>query len=97
MSWAGTILRIDLTTGKIAKEPTSKYIKDYIGGAVIGTRIFTEEVPPDTNAYDPKNMLTFNTGPLTGTLLGNKVLVASKAPHHCCRVWVVDHFIRVLR
>jgi aldehyde:ferredoxin oxidoreductase len=80
MSWSGTILRVDLTEGKIEKEPTSKYVKDYIGGALIGTRIFTEEVPPDTRAYDPKNLLMFNTGPLTGTLFGNRVIVATKAP-----------------
>jgi len=80
MSWAGTILRVNLTEGKIEKEPTSKYVKDYIGGALIGTRIFTEEVPPDTRAYDPKNLLMFNTGPLTGTLFGNRALIATKAP-----------------
>lgn len=80
MSWAGTILRVDLTEGKIEKEPTSKYVKDYIGGALIGTRIFTEEVPPDTKAYDPKNILMISTGPLTGTLFGNKALIATKAP-----------------
>lgn len=80
MSWAGTILRVDLTDGKIEKEPTSPYVKDYIGGALIGTRIFTKEVPPDTRPYDPMNLLMFNTGPLTGTLFGNKVIVATKAP-----------------
>jgi aldehyde:ferredoxin oxidoreductase len=80
MSWAGTILRVNLTEGKIEKEPTSKYVKDYIGGALIGTKIFTEEVPPDTRSYDPKNLLMFNTGPLTGTLFGNKVIVATRAP-----------------
>jgi len=80
MSWAGTILRIDLTEGKIEKEPTSKYVKDYIGGVGIGARIFWEEVPPDTRAYDPRNILMFNTGPLTGTLFGNKATVTSKAP-----------------
>jgi len=76
----GKILRVDLTTGKIEKEPTSSYVKDYVGGAGIGARIFWEEVPPDTPAYDPANLLMFNTGSLTGTLLGNKCDVASKTP-----------------
>jgi aldehyde:ferredoxin oxidoreductase len=80
MSRAGTILWIDLTDGKIEKEPTSGYVKDYIGGALIGARIFWEKVPPDTRPFDPRNLLMFNTGPLTGTLLGNKSEVASKAP-----------------
>ena len=80
MSWAGTILRVDLTDGKIEKEPTSRYVKDYIGNAGIAARIFWEEVPPDTRAYDPRNLLLFNTGPLTGTLFGNKATVAAKTP-----------------
>ena len=80
MSWAGKILRVDLSDGKIEKEPTSGYVKDYIGNAGIGARIFWNEVPPDTKPYAPGNMLIFSTGPLTGTLLGNKATVASKTP-----------------
>ncbi len=80
MSYAGKILRVDLTDGQIEKEPTSRYIKDCLGGIGIGTRIFCKEVSPETRAYDPKNLLMFNTGPLTGTLFGNKATVASKTP-----------------
>lgn len=80
MSRAGTILRIDLTETQITKEPTSRYVQDYIGGAGIAARIFWEEVTPDTRPFDPRNLLTFNTGPLTGTLFGNKAGVASKSP-----------------
>jgi len=80
MSWAGTILRVDLTERTMAKESTSMYVEDYIGGAGIGTRIFWEEVPPETRAFDAANILMFNTGPLTGTLLGNKATVAAKTP-----------------
>jgi aldehyde:ferredoxin oxidoreductase len=80
MSWAGTILRVDLSTGNIEREPTSRYAKDYIGNAGIGARIFWNEVPPDTRPYDLQNLLIFSTGPLTGTLLGNKATVASKTP-----------------
>jgi aldehyde:ferredoxin oxidoreductase len=80
MSWAGKILRVDLSDGKIEKELTSGYVKDYIGNAGIGARIFWNEVPPDTKPYAPGNMLIFSTGPLTGTLLGNKATVASKTP-----------------
>ncbi len=80
MSWAGTILRVDLTERTMAKESTSRYVEDYIGGAGIGTRIFWEEVPPETRAFDAANILMFNTGPLTGTLLGNKATIAAKTP-----------------
>jgi aldehyde:ferredoxin oxidoreductase len=80
MSWAGTILQVDLTGGKIEKEPTSRYVKDYIGNAGIAAKIFWDEIPPDMRPYNPENLLMFNTGPLTGTLLGNKATVASKTP-----------------
>ena len=80
MSWAGSILRIDLDGGGVEKEPTSKYIKDYIGGASLGARLFCNEVPPETRAFDPENILMFNTGTLTGTLFGNKAIVASRTP-----------------
>jgi aldehyde:ferredoxin oxidoreductase len=55
-------------------------VKDYLGGAGIGGRFFWEEVPPETRPFDPENLLMFNTGPLTGTLFGNKATVASKTP-----------------
>jgi len=80
MTTAGTILRIDLSTNEVKKEPTAPYVKDYIGGALIGAKLFWDEVPPGTRALDPANLLMFNTGPLTGTFFGNKTNVASKTP-----------------
>lgn len=71
MSWAGTILRVDVTERKTGKEPTSKYVKDYLGGAGIGGSFFWEKVPPETRPFAPENLLMFNTGPFTGTLLKN--------------------------
>jgi len=80
MSTAGTILIIDLTTRKIEREPTSSYVKKFIGGAGIGAKLFTEHVSPTAKAFDEDNMLVFSTGPLTGTLFGNKANVSSRTP-----------------
>jgi aldehyde:ferredoxin oxidoreductase len=80
MSYAGTILRVDLTDRKIEREPTSSYVRDYVGGLSIGTKLFWDAVPPEVPALDPRNMLIFSTGPLTGTLLGNKCAVITKSP-----------------
>jgi len=80
MSRSGKILRVDLTEGKIETEPTSKYIRDYVGGTALGTKLLTDAVLPDVAGRDPRNMLTINTGPLTGTLLGNKCDVTTKSP-----------------
>ncbi|MBM4462704.1 MAG: hypothetical protein FJ012_05120 [Chloroflexi bacterium] len=86
MSRAGRILRVDLTGRKIEKEPTSSYVKDWFGGDGIGSRIICTEVPPKSKAYDPDNIITFNMGPLTGTLRGgSKCTVMARSPlmfHH---------------
>jgi len=60
MSNAGRILRADLTEGKVEKEPTSSYVRDYVGGLSIGTKIFWDGgVPPEITGTDPRNMLIF--------------------------------------
>ena len=65
--WMGTILRVDLTSGKIKKEPLSKRLRhNYVGGRGINVRILYDEVKPGTDAFDPANKLIFGTGPLTG-------------------------------
>jgi aldehyde:ferredoxin oxidoreductase len=80
MSNAGSILRVDLTDGKIETEPTARYVRDYVGGFAIGTKILWDGVPPDVPGLDPRNMIIFSTGPLTGTLLGNKSVLVTKSP-----------------
>jgi aldehyde:ferredoxin oxidoreductase len=70
---------VDLTEGKIEKEPTSKYIRDYVGGSLVGVKLVTDAVPPDVDGRDPRNMLTINTGPLTGTLLATKCDFTTKS------------------
>jgi aldehyde:ferredoxin oxidoreductase len=80
MSNAGTILIIDLSARTIERIATSGYAKAFIGGAGVAARLFTECVPSDTRAFDEKNMLIFSTGPLTGSLFGNKANVCSRAP-----------------
>jgi len=79
MSRAGKILKVDLTDGSIEKVPTAPYTRDYIGGPAIGARLIYEHVSPGVRGKDPENMLTFNTGPLTGTLLGTKCNVMAKS------------------
>lgn len=56
--WAGNILRVNLTTGAITKEPTSKY-KDFIGGMGIGYKVIFDEVPAGTKAFDEANKIVF--------------------------------------
>lgn len=62
--WTGQGLRINLTTGEITKVPTQK---DWIGGTALGYKIFWDEVPPKTQAFDEANKTVIAPGPLTGT------------------------------
>ena len=83
-SYAGKILRVDLSTGKISTEPLTESIaKNYIGGIGLGIRLLYDNSTPGTDAYDPDNPLIYFTGPLSGTMGptgGNGYAVVSKSP-----------------
>lgn len=64
--WAGKILRVNLTNGKISSEETSKY-EDFIGGMGIGYKVLFDEVPQGTKPYDEANKIVFGAGPLCGS------------------------------
>lgn len=65
--YAGEILRVNFTTGKITTEDTMKYAKDYIGGMGIGYKVIYDEVPLDTHAYDEASKIVLAMGPLSAT------------------------------
>lgn len=64
--YAGQILRIDLSSGKISSIPTSDYADKFLGGRGIAAKIYWDEVSPGTGSLDPDNPLIFMTGPLAG-------------------------------
>lgn len=66
--WIGTILRVDLSSGKISKEALDPNLaKMYIGARGLGARIISNEVDPAADPLGPANKLIFAAGPLTGT------------------------------
>ena len=65
--WAGKVLRVDLTAGRIWTEDTIARYKDYLGGTGIGYKVMWDEVPAGTMPYDPENRIIFAVGPLAGT------------------------------
>ncbi|MCW4048078.1 MAG: aldehyde ferredoxin oxidoreductase family protein [Candidatus Bathyarchaeota archaeon] len=83
-AYAGKILRVDLTTGKVSTEPLSeKMAKDYVGGIGLGIRLLMDNSKPGTDPFSPDNPLIFATGPLSGTMgptAGNGYAVVSKSP-----------------
>ena len=67
-AYAGTVLRVDLTSGRIQREPLDTHqARAYIGGRGLATRMFCDEVDPGVHPLDARNKLFLATGPLTGT------------------------------
>src|SRR5512136_2697997 len=83
-SYAGRILRVNLSTGKIETEPMGEEMaKNYIGGIGLGIRLLVDNLKQGTDAFSPDNPLIFVTGPLSGTMgptAGNGYAVVSKSP-----------------
>lgn len=65
--YVGKILFVDLTSGNISTLDTLNYA-DYIGGKGIGLRLQWEFGNPEVeDGFDPRSLLMFMTGPLSGT------------------------------
>ncbi|MBE3074651.1 MAG: aldehyde ferredoxin oxidoreductase, partial [Actinobacteria bacterium] len=82
--WTGKTLRVDLTTRTSTVESTLDKYKDFWGGTGMGYKVLWDEVPADTDPYDPKNRLIFGWGPLTGTgaPCGGRTCITSISPQH---------------
>ena len=81
--YGGNILRVNLTSGKITREPTSPELaRDFIGGRGFGIYFLTREVPIHADPLRPENKLIISTGPLSGMLApgGGKCDWTCKSP-----------------
>ena len=67
--YAGKILRVNLTEGKVSSIDTGDYEK-WGGGHGIGSALFWDLVKDKTiSGFDPENVVTIMTSPMTGTLV----------------------------
>ena len=83
MSWAGKILRVDLTKGTVKSEPLKvDWARAYIGSRGLASKYLVEEVDPKVDPLSPANKLIWSTGPLTGTMAstGGRYTVVTKGP-----------------
>jgi aldehyde:ferredoxin oxidoreductase len=83
MSWAGKILRVDLTAGTVKSEPLNMaWAKEYLGSRGLATKYIVDEVDPKVDALSPANKIIWATGPLTGTMAstGGRYTVVTKSP-----------------
>jgi aldehyde:ferredoxin oxidoreductase len=79
----GKILFVDLTTGKIRKEPLDVHIaNDLLGGFGVDLKLLYELLPRGTDALAPENPIIIGAGPLVGTITPGspKVTFTAKRP-----------------
>ena len=81
MSWAGKILRVNLTQGTVTPEALKMdWARDYLGSRGLGSKYLVEEVDPQVDPLSPENKIIWATGPLTGTMAstGGRYTVITK-------------------
>jgi len=83
MSWAGKILRVNLTAGTVTSEPLNMdWARAYLGSRGLGTKYLVSEIDPKVDPLSAENKIIWATGPLTGTMAstGGRYTVITKGP-----------------
>ena len=81
--YMGRVLRVDLTTRRMADETIPEAtLRAYIGGSGLGARLLFDETARETDPLGPENRLLFLTGPLTGVTIptSGRHAVIAKSP-----------------
>ena len=83
MSWAGKILRVNLTAGTVTSEPLNMtWAREYLGSRGLAAKYLCEEVDAKVDPLSADNKIIWATGPLTGTMAstGGRYTVTTKGP-----------------
>jgi len=66
--YAGKLLRVNLSLGKVAIEKLdAEMLRKFLGGVGYAAQLLYDELPAFIEPLSPENKLIFATGPLTGT------------------------------
>ncbi len=67
-SLGGTVLHVDLSSGKIEKKPIEEDLRaEYVGGRGINVRLLFNETAAGIDPLSPENRLIIGTGLFSGT------------------------------
>ena len=80
---ANSVLRVNLSTGKISRESLDPdIVSKFLGGRGLGTWYLRHEVEPTTDPLAPENKVFLTPGPLTGTSVPTsaRYMVVTKSP-----------------
>ncbi len=81
--YCGTILRVNLTEGKVSRQSLEEgLLRQYIGGSGLAARFLYDETTAETDPLGPDNVLAFMTGPMVGTRVptSNRFAAAARSP-----------------
>jgi len=81
--WTGVVLRVDLSSQKIMKEPLEEELQlKYYGGRGLNIKFLYDELKPGIDPLGPDNKIIFGTGPCNGTLVpsSQRFTVTTKSP-----------------
>jgi aldehyde:ferredoxin oxidoreductase len=79
----GFYLEIDLATGNIERvESDPRMTELHLGGLGTSVKLHWDRVPPETQAFDPENLLIFSTGLFNGTpaYSANRTVITFMSP-----------------
>ena len=83
MSYRWKVLRVNLGTGGVTKEPLNKdWAEKYFGGKGLGIKYLYEELEGGIDPLSPANKFILTTGPFTGTIVpcSGKLALIAKSP-----------------
>ena len=82
--YIGQLLRVNLTSKGITKEPLREdWARDFVGGVGLSARILYDELPPKVDPLGSENKLVMMTGPVNGTMIpaASRSSVCAKSPY----------------
>ena len=81
--YGGRILSIDVGSGEQhVAEFDAAFARAYLGGNGFAAKLYQDRVPAGIDAFDPRNLVVFATGPITDSVIpgNNRSCVGGKSP-----------------
>ena len=88
--YTGNILRVDLTAGRITKEPLDiNIVRDFIGGMGMNVKLAYDVIKPKRDPFSPENPIILGAGPLVGTMApgSSRIFCLTKLPANNAVGW----------
>ena len=90
--WNGCILRVNLSSGKIGREPLDEgEARLLLGGRALGAKILLEETRAGLDPLGAENTMVWAAGPLTGALFQGNCRYAVMAKSPLTGLWGESH------